>query len=481
MVLNPRRQPGDSVIRHPRLREVEPTEATSVPLRRPRRIFSPPFILFYGFVALIVTGGLLLSLPIASDEGVFTSPELSFFTATSAATVTGHTVVNSSTYWSPFGQAVIFALMLVGGLGFMAVATFLLVLIGQRSSLRERLAMRETMGVDRMEGLRRITRNIIIVVFLIYVLGAIAIFWRIHGLDGMGLGKSVWHSAFLSVSAFNNAGFSILPEVPGGVSLERFASERFLLGSMMALIILGGIGWTVMVDVSRHRRFSRFSLDTKMVLVTSLFLWLLGAGILFFSEYSNGPTLGDRGVGDKVADSAFQSVSGRTAGFATLDFSQAEDYTKLMYPGLMFIGGAAGSVAGGIKVATIAVIIAAVVSSIRGRAQAEAFGREITHSQVLRALTVAVLGLGLIIVVVPTLTVTEPDVPFLHLLFDTVSAFGTTGASTGIVPDLSLTGKSMFMATMLIGRLGPLTLALALAPREEPAIYRFAQERVKIG
>ena len=163
-----------------------------------------------------------------------------------------------------------------------------------------------------------------------------------------------------------------------------------------------------------------------------------------------------------------------------MDFSQAEEFTKLTYPALMFIGGASGSVAGGIKVNTFAVIIAAVISSVRGRPQAEAFGREIAHFQVMRALTVGVLGVGFIIIVIPTLTLTEPDIPFLNLLFDLVSAFATNGTSTGIVPDLSLAGKSIFMAAMFLGRLGPITLALALAPQEH-TVYNFVRERVTIG
>ena len=481
MGLDRRRRPGDFVIRQPRQREVLPTVAEEAPPRHPRRLFTSPYILLFGFLLLIVVGGLLLALPLANDENGFTSPVTSFFTAISAVTVTGLTVVNTSTYWSGFGQAVIFVLMLVGGLGFMAVATFLLVLMGQRSTLPERLVMRDTMGADRMVGLRRITSYLFLVVFLIYAVGAAAIFWRIDGLDDMGLGESVWQSMFLSVSSFNNAGFSILPELPIGSGLSRIGTEGTLLAIMMVLIILGGIGWTVLVDIARHHRFARFSLDTKLVIVTSLFLWAVGAGVFLLAEFANDDTVGSLGLGDKLVSSIFHSVSGRTAGFTAVNFGEAEDFTKLVFPGLMFIGGAAGSVAGGIKVATFAVIIAAVISSVRGRSQAEAFGREIAQIQVLRALTVGVLGLGIFIILLPILTSTDPDIPFLNLLFDTVSAFGTTGSSTGIVPDLSLTGKSLFMVTMVVGRLGPLTFALALAPREEGTLYRFAHERVKIG
>lgn len=474
------RRPRDSVIRQPRREQLRPTFSEPHPVRHPHRVFSSPYILLSGFVVLIIAGGVLLSLPIASNEGVFTSPEQSFFTATSAVTVTGHTVLNTSTYWSPFGQGVIFSLMLVGGLSFMTVATFILGFLRQRSSLSERLVLRETMGVDRLEGLRRIARNIVLVVFLIYLIGAGAIFWQINGLDGMGFSESVWQSVFLSVSAFNNAGFSILPESPPGSGLERIASLQSLLFIMMVLIMLGGIGWTSLVDLYRHRRFSRLALDTKLVLVTSLFLWVIGALVLFLAEFSNPVTHAGLSMADRITDSIFHSVSGRTAGFTTIDFGQAADFTKLTYPALMFIGGASGSVAGGIKVNTFAVIIAAVISSIKGRPQAEAYGREIPPGQVLRALTVGVLGVVFIMIAMPTLTLTDPDIQFLDLLFDLVSAFGTTGSSTGTTVDLSLAGKAIFMITMLVGRLGPLTLALALAPREQ-TVYRYVQERVTIG
>ncbi|PKB83238.1 MAG: hypothetical protein BZY88_02545 [SAR202 cluster bacterium Io17-Chloro-G9] len=442
-------------------------------------------MLLLGFVLLILAGGLLLALPISSNSGEFSPFEVSFFTAVSALTVTGHVVVTSSTYWSGFGQAVIFFLMLVGGLGFMVVSTFILLLIGHRSTLRERLLtsglMRDTVGVEQFQGLRGIARRVILMVFVLYGLGTLAILSQVQGLDGMGFAKSLWHSLFLSVSSFNNAGFNILPELPQGSSLARFATNPILLMLTAALMVLGGLGWTLIVDIYRNRRFARFSLDTKLVVVTSLSLWTLGAGVLLLAEFSNPNTIGGLGWFDKTVGAIFQSVSGRTAGFSTMDFGQVQDVTKTTYAGLMFIGGAAGSVAGGIKVVTFAVIVAAVVSSLRQRSRAEAFGREIAQPQIYRALTVAILGLAFIAVSIPVLTITDSEVPFLDLLFDTVSALGTTGASTGIVPDLSLAGKILFMISMFVGRLGPVTLALVLAPGEEASVYRFARERVKIG
>ena len=468
---------GDKIIRRPRLRDMLPEVVKSVGIRHPARHLTPPFILFYSFAILIVVGGSLLMFPVANNGGGFTPAEVAFFTSTSAVTVTGLTVEPTASYWSTFGHGVIFTLMLVGGLGFTTLATFFLILLGQRITLSERMLMRDTMGVDRLGSLIAVLRNIILVVLAIYAIGMVLLWWRLQGLDEFSDGGALWQSAFLSVSSFNSAGFSILPD---SSSLENFFSVTPFLAVIAGLIIVGGIGWTVLADLFRHRRWSRLTLDTKMVLTASLFLWLLGSLIFFIAEYDNPGTMGQLSVAQKGYQSVFHSISGRTAGLSTLDFSATTELTRLFYPFLMFVGGAAGSVAGGIKVATFAVIIAAVVSSVRGRLQAEAFGREIPHFQVHRALTVAALGMGLIFVVSLALTFTE-DIDFLSLFFDTVSAFGTTGMSTGVPEQLSLPGKALFMITMFAGRLGPLTLALALAPREEGTVYRFIQERVKIG
>ena len=485
MASNRRRRPNEAIIRLPRSREVSPVVGEAAPLRRPRQLFGVSTILLSGFALLILAGGGLLILPIASQSGEFTPPTTAFFTSISAVTVTGHIVVSTPDYWTPFGQAVIFVLMTVGGLGFMVLSTFLLLLIGSRATLQERILtygfMRDTVGVEQMQGLRRIGRQVLLLVFSLYILGAIILFSQINGLDGVGPLRSFWHSLFLSVSSFNNAGFNIIPEVPAG-NAARFVSNFAVLIPMTVLMVLGGLGWVIIVDVWRHRRFGRFSLDTKLVVVTSLGLWVLGAAVLLSAEVQNADTMGALSWPQRAVGVVFQSVSGRTAGFSIIDFGYAEEVTRMAFSALMFIGGAAGSVAGGIKVVTFAVIVAAVVSSLRGRVHAEAFGREIPQSQLHRALTVAVMGVGCLVIAVPVVASIESDIPFLHLLFDTVSALGTTGASTGIVPDLGITGKVVFMIAMFVGRLGPVTLALALAPQQdETELYRFAQERVRIG
>ena len=485
MAVNRNPRPIDAIIRLPRRREVSQTIRRDESPRRPRRILGVSGILVIGFSLLITLGAILLVLPSAANSGEFTPVQTAFFTSVSAVTVTGHTVVSTPDYWAPFGQAVIFALMTLGGLGFMVISTFLLLALGNRTTIQQRAITRglmgDTVGVNQVRAIRSFGRNVIIIVLLIYLGGSLIFFTQIDGLDGIGQGQSYWYSLFLSVSSFNNAGFNIIPELPSG-NAARFASNPTVILTMTAMIALGGLGWVMMVDVWRGRRFARFSLDTKLVIVTSLALWLLGGAILALTEFAKPETMGAMGWLDRILNTAFLTVSGRTAGFSTIDFGQVADATEMTFTALMFIGGAPGSVAGGIKVVTFAVLIAAVVSSLRSRPHAEAFGREIPQPQVHRALSVAALGVVLVFIGAMTLISLEPEARFLSLVFDFVSALGTVGATTGIVPSLSLPSQAIFMVAMFVGRMGPLILALALTPKEDEVVmYRFAQERVRIG
>ncbi len=485
MAVNRSPRPIDSIIRLPRRREVSETIRLDESPRRPHRILGISSILILGFSLLIAIGAVLLVLPFAANSGEYTPLETAFFTSISAVTVTGHTVVSTPDYWAPFGQAVIFALMALGGLGFMVISTFLLLVLGDRTTIQQRALTRglmsDTVGVNQARAIRALGRNIIIIVLFIYLGGSLIFFTQIYGLDGMGEWKSYWYSLFLSVSSFNNAGFNIIPEAASG-NAARFVSNPVVLLTMTAMIALGGLGWVMMVDVWRGRRFARFSLDTKLLVVTSLALWLLGAVILALTEFDNADTMAGMGWIDRILNAVFLTVSGRTAGFSTIDFGQIADAAGMTFVALMYIGGAPGSVAGGIKVVTFAVLIAAVVSSLRNRPHAEAFGREIPQPQVHRALSVAVIGVVLVFIGAITLVSLEPEARFLSLVFDFVSALATVGATTGIVPSLGLPSQALFMAAMFVGRMGPLILALALAPKEDEIVmYRFAQERVRIG
>ena len=478
-------RPIDNIIRLTRRRDAPTTVRISETLRRPRRLVGVTSILMAAFILLMSVGAGLLMLPLAANSGESTPLEVAYFTAISAVTVTGHTVVSTPDYWAPLGQVVIFLLMLIGGLGFMVISTFLLLILGERTTIQQRALTRGLMsdaaGAKQMRAIRSFGQRVIIIVLLIYLGGSLVFFAEINGMDGIGQGKAYWYSLFLSVSSFNNAGFNIIPEAAQG-NAARFVSNHAVLITMTIMIGLGGLGWVTMVDVWRQRRFSRFSLDTKLVVVTSVGLWVLGAGMLGMTEFNNPDTMGELSWLERGVNSVFLAVSGRTAGFSTIDFSQVADVTKMTFTAFMFIGGAPGSVAGGIKVVTFALIVAAVVSSLRNRSHAEAFGREVPQPQLHRALAVAVIGLALIFVIIMALIEIEREAPFLHLLFDVVSALGTVGATTGIVPSLGLAAQSIFMAAMVVGRLGPLVLALALAPREdEIEVYRYAQEQVRIG
>ena len=466
-----------------------------VPIRTrvpPRRWSSAPAILLGIFLLLNIAGGLLLLLPFATADGASAGPTVAFFTAISAATVTGLTQVDTQTFWSPFGQVVLFILMLIGGLEFMTAAT-VLVFFGRRTTMIEEEVYRDTVGSGHTSNVARVARNIVLAFMAGYLIGAVLIFYQMRTIPDMSVAQAAWQSLFLSVSAFNNAGLSILPNAASGNNLDTLGAYPYLAGIITPMIILGALGWPLMVDMRRNWRpgldrrrlsglflfnFSRFTLDTKLVLIITLGLYALSAAAFLFAEW-NGVLAGHSLLG-KAGSSIFHGASGRTAGFAALDWGGVRDFTLLIYGGLMFIGGSTASVAGGIKVNTVAVLLAAARSAALRHPRTEIFRREIGETLVARALMIALIAVAYLGIVTPVLTYTDPHINFERLIFETVSAFGTNGMSTGVSADLSLAGSIIFMITMLAGRIGPLTLVMLLAPREE-ASYRYPQEPVRIG
>ena len=460
----------------PVLRERHRSIVQDSKIRRPPRNFGSPYILMGGFSFLIAIGTLLLSLPFTNTENEITPFLDALFTATSAVTVTGLVVVDTSTHWSFIGQLIIVALIFTGGLGIMASATFLLVLIGRRITLANRLMVRESLGVYQLGGLIGLARRIVIVIVSIQIIGFLVLF--IGLIDKYPINEAWWLSLFHSISGFNNAGFVIFPD---SVSLSIFKTDYIVLLTMSFLILLGTLSYSVMLDIFGYRRkFNRYTLDSKMVVTATLGLLIIGFIVFLISEYSNPDTLGELRFVDKIINTIFIAVSGRTAGFSTVDFGSMEQHSNFFLTSLMFIGGASASTAGGIKVNTFAVLIAAVLSSIAGRNHVVAFGREIPHPQVYRAMTVLILGLAIVFAVALLLTITE-NLMFIDILFETVSAFCTVGLSTGITDKLSDPGKYIIVFTMFIGRVGPLTIALLLAQKEATSLYRYAEERIKIG
>ena len=472
-VPQPRRvRPGDRIVRRPRLSTV------LVPIARARptaRKPISPLVLFYAYVVFIAVGTSLLWLPWATTQPGFTPFMTALFTSASAATVTGLTVTDTPTYWSLFGQGVILVLIQVGGLGIMTMSTLLFIIIGRRISLRERLAIREATGVTMVGGVVRLIRQIGLFVLIAELLGVVLLTVRFSG--DLPLGSALWNGLFHSVSAFNNAGFSILSTAGG---LEAYRVDPAVLLPLAALIMAGGISTNVVVDLLRKRRFSRLALDTKIVLAASVALWGIGMAVFLFSEYSNPQTLGSMDVPGKLLSSFFHSVSTRTAGFAAVPMLGVREYTLFVIMGLMFVGAVAGSTGGGIRVNTFATVVASVVGVLRGRPSAEAFGREIPNDQVGRAVTLVALAMLWIFVVVFLLTIVEGG-RFIDLLFETVSAFGTNGLSHGATPTLGVVGQVLIIATMVVGKVGPLTLILIFAQGAEQHLIRYPQERVRIG
>lgn len=427
--------------------------------------------LLYGFLALIAFGTLLLLLPVSS-RGTGAAPLLTaLFTATSAVCVTGLVVVDTHDYWSPFGQAVILALIHLGGLGFMTSSTLLFIVAGRRLSMRQRLMVGETLGRLGTSDVGRLVRRIVFVTLAIEALGILLIL-LFEARDGLSA-SDLWPSVFTAISAFNNAGM----DVEGGfVSLVDSRGQPGVVAVTMALVMLGGLGYAVLADIAIRRNWRRLAADTKMVLVSSFALWLVGAAAFIVLEHP-----WDRGLraGD-VTDAFGMSVFARTAGFAVVHPGTLEPATLFMLAGLMFVGGASASTAGGIKLATFSAIVATVFAALRGRDRVTMFEREIAARQVYRALSVATLSIAVVFLLTFALATAE-EKPFLDLLFEAISAFGTVGLSTGITTELSSVGQLALIVGMYVGRLGPLTIALALMERVHAAPVRYPPEEISIG
>lgn len=435
----------------------------------------PALVFVYGFAAFIAIGTIVLTLPIASAGRQWTPVGDALFTSTSAVCVTGLVVLDTGTYWSTFGQVVILLLIQLGGFGFMISSTLLLLVLRRRATLRDRILLRESLGSGGLGSVLDVTRKVILFTLISETIGSIIL--SIAFMGDMEAPQAVWWGVFHAVSAFNNAGFDL---VGGFRSLVPFNNRPEVLLPIAGLFIVGGISYTVVEDLVTQRRFVRLALDSKLVLVTTAALVVLGTAGVLFTERANPDTLGGMSVGPRLLNAFFTGVTPRTAGFNTVDTAAMTENGLFVLIALMFVGGAAGSTAGGIKVQTFGLLFFALVTAVRGGSDVEAFGRRVPSGYLLRAIAVVLLALALVFVVAFALTLSE-RARFLYLLFEAFSAFGTVGMSTGVTPDLSPVGRAIMTLTMFAGRLGPLTLVLALAAREHPRSYRWPYEGVKIG
>ncbi|OME85099.1 Trk family potassium uptake protein [Paenibacillus sp. FSL A5-0031] len=437
--------------------------------------WSPPRILVSGFALIILLGALLLSMPFASVSGERLPFIDALFTATSATCVTGLVVVDTGTYFSIWGQIILMCLFQLGGLGFMTMATLVALVLRKRISLRERLLLQESMNQSSMEGIVRLIRRVIVYSLTIELIGA-ALFASRFAFD-MPLGKAIYFGAFHAVSLFNNAGFDIFGNYR---SLTLYVSDPVVNIAAMMLIISGGLGFVVMSDLMEFRKNRKLSLHSKVVLSMTGTLIAVGTLVIFIFEFSNSKTLGSLDWGGKILSSFFQSVTPRTAGANTLDYTAIRQATMFFTIILMFIGASPGSTGGGIKTTTFATLVGAVFAMIRGREDIVLFRYRLGKDRIFKALTITLISLSLVIIVTMILSMTE-DQAFIKLLFEATSAFGTVGLSVGVTPELSLVGKIVIALTMFAGRLGPLTLAYALGPRTEKELYRHPEGKITIG
>lgn len=436
---------------------------------------SPSRVLVLGFAILILLGALLLTLPRATQDGLGLPFLNAAFTSTSAVCVTGLVVVDTATTFTPFGQWVILFLIQVGGLGFMTFATLFAMILGKKITLKERLLLQEALNQVSVEGIVRLTKSVLLISFAFEAIGALILTLRWY--SDFGWGKALYYGVFHSVSAFNNAGFDLMGNFS---SLTAFVGDPVINITIMILFICGGLGFIVMADLLADRK--KFRLHTKIVLLVSGGLILLGTVIILIMEFANPDTLGPLPIGTKVMASLFQSATSRTAGFNTINIGGMYDTTLLSMIVLMFIGASPGGTGGGIKTTTFIAIALSVLSTYRSDPQVVFKGRTLPRDVIQKAWAVTTSALFLVFIILSILSHTENS-DLMTVFFEVTSAFGTVGLSLGLTPTLSDVGKMAIILTMFIGRLGPLTLAFVLSQKtnKQVAHIKYPDERIMIG
>ncbi|QZD93198.1 TrkH family potassium uptake protein [Qipengyuania xiapuensis] len=428
------------------------------------------------FLGLILTGTAALSLPIATADGSRAPLLSAFFTATSAVAVTGLIVVDTPTFWSPFGQATIMILFQIGGFGIMTAATLFGLMAGRGFGLRDRLATQvERSRLDTGDA-RSVLKLVFAITVAVEALVALILALRFSAAYNMNAGEAVWHGVFHSISAFNNAGFSSFSD-----SVMGFQSDAAILVPIMLAVIMTALGFPVMQDVRRHRfKWSQWSLHTKITVAGTIGLLTLGFATILAMEWNNPDTLGPMGAGAKILNAAFHSVMPRTAGFNSLDVGSFNDETIMTNYFLMFVGGGSAGTAGGIKITTFLVLFAIVLSEVLGRRDAGLFQRRFGRAIERQALSVTVLAATLIFAAT-TYIASVSALPLDDILFECISAFSTVGLSTGITADLPPSALAVLCVLMFVGRVGTITVAtaLALGGRERP--YRYPEENPIVG
>lgn len=435
-------------------------------------------ILLLGYCIIILFGMAMLLLPFATRLGAFTSPLDAFFTATSATCVTGLVRFDTFAHWTLFGQIVILCLIQIGGLGFMTLAVSLVSLTKRKIGLYQRVVMQESVSAPQVGGIVRMTKFIFLGTLFFEAIGALLL--SFYFCPAIGFFKGLYFSIFHSVSAFCNAGFDLMGSVQEFSSLTTLSGNWYVNIILMALIIIGGLGFFVWLDILDSKcRFNRMKLQTKLVIIVSASLIILGAVAIYIFEL-RGTVYNDRSTGDKILMSLFQSVTSRTAGFDSANVPLMTQQSQFMIICLMLVGGSTGSTAGGIKTTTFAVLVMSVISTFRKKKSVELMGRRIDE-EILRKSS-CILIMYLILSVGCAMVVSWLDgIPLLSSLFETVSAIATVGLSSGISESLGAVSQILLALLMIFGRVGSITFLYAFASEKAAPINKMPLEKIRVG
>lgn len=440
---------------------------------------SPTKLVVLSFAILIFTGTVLLSMPISSRSGEWTPFINSLFTATSASCITGLVVYDTYTYWSTAGQIIILALTQIGALGIITLATFFSLLLRKKVGLRGMILAQESINFFSYTDVLKLIKRIVIVTFFVELIGAIFLcFSFVPKFGAIGYYMGVFHS----ISGFCNAGFDITSAVVDGtfISMTPFSNDPIVIYTLSALIIIGGLGFSVWRDLYEYKKNKQLLFHTKLVLFITAALLISGTLFFFATEFNNPNTMGSMSIFEKINASFFQSTAARTAGFSTINVSDLNEISKLFMIFLMFIGAAPGSTGGGIKVTTIGVLIMAIFSYIKGSGDIVLFKRKIHQKTVNKALSITGLSMILVMLITTIIVSMQPNFHVIDILYEVTSAFGTTGSTLDTTTSLNTVSKLLITLTMFLGRVGPLSFALALTLKSSKRSSEIVYPEAKI-
>ncbi len=435
-----------------------------------------------GFIAVITLGALLLLMPFSTSEGTWSDPITALFTSTSAVCVTGLSVVDVGKYYSFWGQLFLVFLVQIGGLGYMTATTFLLLLLGRRFGLKDKIAIQQSLDKSGLDGVVQLVQSILATTMLFELTGVFLL--MLVFVPEFGFKDGLWSAIFHSVNAFNNAGFSLYSD-----NLIGYRGSPLINLTIGGLIIFGGIGYQVIMEMYLwvRARFNKspictvFSLNFKVVTSTTAVLIFLGTVAFLVMEYHNPETLGPLSFGQKIMAAWFQSVTPRTAGFNTIDIGKMSETALFLTIALMFVGASPGSTGGGIKTTTFRILFSCTAAVLEGKEQVECYQRQIPIPLILKTISVVFGSLIVAIVSATLVELVNPELEFIQVLFEAVSAFATVGLSTGITAKISAIGKLILIATMYIGRVGVLLLMSAAVGDPKPTTVKYPEESLLVG